>query len=354
MGEQFWTGGPGGGQRILRKVAWTLLTGGTAYLVTNLAEQPVAWQLTLSAFVGGIALVVQFLTEFDNRIQGLERRLSSHFREVESLVDRGFSKINKATELFGLVEASALRTDEVMELVRYSTAIPSQEPSLVNDFAQAEIRRMSEFLKELGEGGVAMYDGEDRDWLLGLAHNARHTIEAVSLPAVDAGGSGVDDGFWSTDLGHRYLKAQREARGRGVIVQRIFVRDEPGTADQHFRRQCRSQVARGIDVRVLDMTNLNPALRSELFDFIIFDGVLSYESTPSSLVHDYSRPRIINTRLVLRREFVDGRKRLFAEIWQAARPWREIDTHEADGAGVGGLTGETHGFPQSGKDDVVG
>src|SRR5689334_24491194 len=57
--------------------------------------------------------------------------------------------------------------------------------TLAHRLAQRELSRMSEFLKELGEGGEAIYDGEDRDWLLGLTYSAEkrseeHTSELQS------------------------------------------------------------------------------------------------------------------------------------------------------------------------------
>jgi hypothetical protein len=176
---------------VLRKILLTTITGGSTYLVTNLAEQPQIWSLTLSAFIGGVALVVQSLVDLEARIK-------------------------TATELFGLIEASALRNDVVTQLVRHATEIDGDSPALVLNFVQAEITRMSEFLKELADGGDVTYDGEDPNWLLGLTRSATSTIDATSLTTMDPHGKGfVDESFWDSDLGQRYLEAQREAITRG-------------------------------------------------------------------------------------------------------------------------------------------
>jgi hypothetical protein len=64
----------------------------------------------------------------------------------------------------------------------------------------------------VSRGGYVAYDGEDRDWLLGLTRHAQSSIDTTSLMAVDASGGGFGEGgLWSSDLGRRYLEVQREA-----------------------------------------------------------------------------------------------------------------------------------------------
>ncbi|MGN9912499.1 DUF6879 family protein [Phytohabitans sp. LJ34] len=319
--------------RILRKVGLTLLTSGIAYFVTNLADQPDIYAVLLGAFVGGVTLVVDFLVEFDNRLSAVEAGLTRHASETESsvrerftavarTVEEKFTKINEATELFGLVEASAIRTDLVTQLVRHSTRIDVTSPAIVYEFAQSEIARMSAFLREFGAGSDVTYDGEDRDWLLGLARTANSTIDATSLTTVDAGGARfTDDGLWHSDLGQRYLEAQRDAIRRDVAVRRVFIVDQPGlTKDSGLRTVCARQEEIGIQVRILD-PSANPRLRkSSLFDFVLFDRVISYETTPASRMEGDSKPTIVNTRLVRRVSRVNDLIKQFEELWLAAEP----------------------------------
>ena len=63
---------------ITRKIVITATTGGLAYLVTNLTDQEPIESLTLSAFIGGVALVVQFLVDFDTRLRSVERHQLHH------------------------------------------------------------------------------------------------------------------------------------------------------------------------------------------------------------------------------------------------------------------------------------
>jgi hypothetical protein len=317
--------------RIIRKVVLTLLTGGLAYFIGNLAEQPAIYAVLVSAFVGGVTLMVDFLVEFDNRLSAVEEGLSEHssrteafvqdkFLTIEKLVEEKFSKINEATELFGLVEASALRTDLVTQLVRHSTRIDPTCPPIVYEFAQSEIGRISAFLRELGAGSDVTYDGEDRDWLLGLARNARVTIDATSLTTVDAGGARfTDDGLWVSDLGQRYLEAQRDAIRRGVRVRRVFIVDQPDLAkDSGLLAECSRQKEIGIEVRILDPSS-NPRLRkSSLFDFVLFDKEISYETTPASRMEGDHKPTIVNTRLVRRETRVRDLIHQFEELWNSS------------------------------------
>ncbi|GAA2607622.1 hypothetical protein GCM10010399_43170 [Dactylosporangium fulvum] len=334
--------------KIIKKMFLSVGIGSIAYLLTNIlidgiGEQQI-WVITLSLLIGGVTFLTQFLHDLEKRMETVENAESEHSRRVGLLVDSrftaindvvrerfveidqvvqgGFAKINEATQLFGLVEASALRTDAVTQLVRHSTQIDPQAPDLVFRFAQAEISRMSEFLKELSEGGNVTYEGEDRDWMLSLAANCRSTIDAISLTTVDARGSGfVDGSLWTSDLGQRYLEVQRDALDRGVRIRRVFILDRPGLADDPmFMENCLLQQEMGIEVRLLDTHAIPGTRRSSLFDFILFDDVISYESTPASSIDGSIRPTIVTTRLELRASRVKDRLLRFKDLYNSARP----------------------------------
>jgi hypothetical protein len=306
---------------MLRKLLVTVVAGILAYFLADLTKQSRAWVWALTIFVAGVLLVIQFLIDFERRLTAVERAEISHTQDIRTLVEEGFSKINEATELFGLVEASALRTDVVTQLVRNSTELEPSTPPLVYRFAQSEIGRMSQFLKELKDGD-ASYDGEDRDWLLGLARNAKMSIDATSLTTVDAGGRGFDGGFWETDLGQRYLETQREVAQRQVKIRRVFILDRLELAsDSNFLQMLRLQANMNIEVRILDAAAIPAVRKSSLFDFILFDSVISYEVTPASRVDEAMRPTILNTRLVLRPDRVEDRIDRFRDLWASARPF---------------------------------
>jgi len=332
---------------VLRKILVTAGSAALTYIASTFFARPdQIWSVTLAIVIGGVVLVIQLLHEFDSRLHGLEasqevrlqameetqyHRLQAledsqqrHAREIERVVGEGFIKINEATELFGLVEASALRTDVVTQFVKHSTQI-GPAPPLIFDFAQAEIARMSEFLKDVSQGGDVAHDGEDRDWLLGLTRHAQSSIDATSLTAVDAGNRGFGDGgLWSSDLGQRYLEEQRDAVRRGVTIRRVFILDRPDIADDPgLREVCRIQTELGISVRVLDPSAIPSIHTTSLFDFILFDDVVSYEVTPAVRIADRSGPIVVNTRLVLPDARVKERAQRFRDLWAAAREFTE-------------------------------
>jgi hypothetical protein len=60
-------------------------------------------------------------------------------------------------------------------------------------------------------------------------------------------------------------------------------------------------------------------LKVQVLDFIVFDGVLSYETTPASAVDETDRPAVAETRLVLRESRVKERIQVFRHLWAASR-----------------------------------
>jgi Family of unknown function (DUF6879) len=311
---------PSAALSILRKVLVTTFTGGLAYLITNAAQDEQIWSITLSSFIGSVVLVIQFLIDFESRLAAVEEAHNRHASTMERLVNDGFSKINEATELFGLVEASALRTDVVIQLVRHSVQIKPTSPPLVFDFAQAEIFRMAEFLKELSGGAEVTYDGEDRDWLLALARNTRSSIDATSFSTSGSGKGVVDEGLWNSDLGQRYLEAQRDAVDRGVTIRRLFIMDSPGLSnDPEVLRACLAQKEIGVEVRILHPSAVPAKRRTQLLDFIVFDNVVCYELTSTPRIGRDTSTVIANTRLVLTPHRVAERAQGFKDLWASAQ-----------------------------------
>jgi hypothetical protein len=314
-----------GGQRatpLIRKVGFTTVTAGLAYAITSIVDKPNIAGFTLSVLIGGVTLIVQFLNDFENRLQVVEAEQRLHTKTVEQMVESRFHKINEATELFALVETSTIRPDDVTALVRHSTKINPSSPPLVRSLAHAQIRRTSDLLKELSEGADVIYEGEDREWLLGLTDYANASIDAVSLNTVDAGSRGFFEGggLWTSDLGQRYLEAQRQAAQRGVKVRRILVLDRlTPQGDEGLQHLADLHEAAGIAMRVLDPPSVPGTRRHSLLDFIVFDGVLSYETTRASSIDDAAKAIIATTRLVLRSSQVRERIRWFDDLWSSAK-----------------------------------
>jgi hypothetical protein len=307
-------------KKIFLSSAIGLLTFGGSALLDGPVDVPLPDQLLLTTIVGGIAFLAQFLVDFEARLYSLEEQQRLNVLDARKIIDRGFARISEATRLFTLLENSALPTTSLTQLMQRSSGINGSSAPLIRELAGHEVERVSSFLRSLSGGTEVFYDGEDREWLLGLAQRAQVSISATSLATIDAGGSGFEGGIWKNDLGGRYLTLQRDAAARGVQIRRIFVFDKPEFAvDPDFATIRRLQQDAGVRVRVLENSMVPEHLKSMISDFIVFDGVICYETTPATRMDGRVKPAILTTRLILEDERVRGREARFEELWAVAQ-----------------------------------
>ena len=312
---------------IVRKIVLTAVVGGLTYLLTNLTDQTQPSAIMLSVLIGGVTLLVQFLVEFEQRQQAVERRLADLGSAHAALVDRAehgireqIAKINDATRLFDLLQTSNLHKDSVAKLVTLSAQIPAGVSHLVRSLAQAQVDRIIVFLDQLSRGADITYDGEDRDWLLNLTQLAGSSVDATSRGSITPDGlSFIDEGFWDSELGLRYLEHQRDAVRRGVRVRRIFIVD--GTANsQHsgLLQICQQQEQAGIQVRTLDASSVSASRRMLMPDLVIFDEQVSYELTAGLRLDSNKAPYFIRTHLAIKPQLVQEQVQRFNDLWDIA------------------------------------
>jgi hypothetical protein len=303
------------------KIAVTTIVAVISFPVTDMIFSEFDQQFAMVIGVGAVVLVVQFLIDFEKRLLKVEKDQVTSAKQVAQVVNKGFAKINDANRLFSQVEAAGSQAVVVSKLVRHAAAINPGAPSLVRVLAQAEVNRISEFLRELADLQVT-YEGEDREWLLGLTRSAMSGIDAIGVPEVDAAGN-VFHSFWESELGRRYLDLQREAVRRRVRVRRVFVTDRDASAgNPTLQRMCRTHEDAGIDVRLLYPSAIPHAIRTSLCDFVLFDNSLSYEVAPAAHIEEGDNPVILHTRLVLRGDKVQDRIERYRNLWESAVPWQ--------------------------------
>jgi hypothetical protein len=300
------------------KLLVTAIAGGFTYLLTNLTDQPEIWQLTMSVFVAGVVMVVQVLLETDTRVLDLQGHLVTHADQVRANVDERFRAISEATALYARVEATTLRPDLMTRLV---TAGAHLDPAddLLRRFADHQITRATELLEGLHNGWV-VYEGEDRDWLLGLTACVTDSIEATSMTTFDKPRGYVDEGqFWASDLGQRYLDSQHRAIERGVQIRRLFLLDDGPAADKDKIAQLIEPHERiGVETRILPTSSLDFLLQTNLVDFVLFDRRISYELQAASTLSTEHRPVIANVTLVGQKRRIDERRTRFDKMWASA------------------------------------
>jgi len=296
---------------VTRKVLTTVGIGGVTFLVTNALKQPQATSITLSVLIGGIALLIRFLADFEKRLGVLERVENESILAMRRLVDDTFPQISEATELYRLIDSSALERGLVTDLVRNAARISDGVPPIVHHFVEAKMRETADLMKQIAEGGTVTYYGEDREWLLGLTRNATKGIDAISMAA-------VDHGLWQSEIGQRYLDAQRRVAADGKAVRRIFVLDSSAPdSDSELLRVCDEQARMNIKVRLLDRAEVPAPLKIKVRDLIVFDEILAYETTPTPST-DPQLAQIAETRLVLTGSRVMECSLLFRELWDVA------------------------------------
>ena len=227
---------------IILKVGFPLLIGLITLTAAGVGGMPGRNSLALTAVVTFGSALVLFIVDTEVRISAVDERMAE-----------GFAEIGKSAELSSKMERSVLGSELLTEFLETACQADGPVNPLLLRLARREIQQVTSFVRQLPVGSEIAYDGEDRDWLLGLTREAELSIDAISLSTVDAGVHGLDGGLWTSDLGIRYLELQREAIARKVRIRRIFVvEDEEMVHDENFRRITHMQRDVGVEVRMLD------------------------------------------------------------------------------------------------------
>lgn len=301
---------------VLMKIMVTALVFVIAYVISNALDQKQSdvWNLTVSVVIGGAALIVQYLVDFEQRLEQIEtsqaelirdvkNNLISHHAALTELVDDRFARISEATELYSKVDRSVLRSDAVIKLARSATECGTLNNETVKTFASEEIERLAGLLENLSNRSADCL-GENQDWLIGLTHCVKDGLDATS--------TSVDRHFWGSEPAGRYLEAQSDAVLRGAEIRRLHLVNVPEEIDDELRALCQNQRALGIDARLVALSELPPwAQLGTQCDFIVFDRELTYE------IDQDTKDVNAKTTLNARPAHVGHRMRQFTRLWEA-------------------------------------
>lgn len=129
------------GDKVVRRILITILTGGLAYFITNFSNQPQIWVLTVSVFISGVALVVMFLNDFDNRLVNIEEKQATHSTEVQSVIENGFTRTAEVVKLVQAENTLSLQADVITQLARRFTQVRPENsaPTASQQHNQADV-----------------------------------------------------------------------------------------------------------------------------------------------------------------------------------------------------------------------
>lgn len=297
---------------LARKVGWAVLTGFIAFsgsvLLDNVLHVTLGDQLILTSMAGSVTLMVQYLAEFEQKLVAFEGSERQAIADVQHTINNGFVGVSEATELLNSIEKSPLNQDALKHVIHHAGRFTGLSIPLVRCLADSEVERLAETLQWLSGGRELPYEGEDREYLLGLTRKAKRSIMATSWTTVN----GLDAGFWSTDLGVRYLDLQRTALQRDVKIKRVFIFETPNLMQSELVRQAISaQRAMGFEIRLLP----NGPKDGSIADFVLFDEEVCHDTFP---VPRLEGSQALNTRLTFDQGMVHTRLLQFRDLWSSA------------------------------------
>ena len=301
---------------VVRRILVAVLTGGLAFVATNLSDQPAFPALVLSLLVGGIVLLVQFLYELERRQSAVETGLDTARAETRSQLRDEMAKIGAAVELHQRLE----QTTDGLDLATRLAAGLDRTDGLAMRVARAELTAAVDLLDAVARAGEATVEGEDRDWLLALTRLGHRSLDAISHASAGPGDSFSDDGFWNTEIGTAYLESQRDAIRRGVRVRRLFVAPDDRVARHPgFTELIRQQQAIGVVARVLRAGDLSLSRRHNVPQVALFDGEVVYELVSRPRLDPATPQFFVTTRLCVRPELVRAHRELYADLWASGQ-----------------------------------
>ncbi|MFF1272936.1 DUF6879 family protein [Streptomyces marokkonensis] len=290
------------------KILVTVVVSTVAYVLTNLVDQSgdELWKIAVAVVIGGSALIVQYMVDFEQRLVTVETGHRERSRELGVQ----FNQLSEAAGLLSELDEAGMSTSDARRLIKSLNRVGQQGPEIVKAFARSEVENLASVVTDL-TGMTAHWPRDNNEWLIRLTECARRTIDATS--------SSVDQPFWNTDSAGPYLDAQAEAmRARGVTIRRLFMIKEEERANPDFMRRftrlCQDQRDAGISVRFLSLplperSNPRPVVAR---DVVIFDSELYLEFEPDRQEGN------VQTRLDADGRRVDGHVRAFNSLWATA------------------------------------
>ena len=156
---------------IVLKIGLPLLIGLISLVAAKAGGLPGRNSLALAAVLAFGSALVLFIVDTEMRLSAVDERMAE-----------GFEKMSRPAELPAMPDRSILDGALLTDLLQTASQSDEGVNPLLQRLARREMKRVTAFVRQLPVGSEITYDGEDRDWLLGLTPRGEASIDAISCP----------------------------------------------------------------------------------------------------------------------------------------------------------------------------
>jgi len=208
-----------------------------------------------------ITSVILYLSGSDTAISvliGLVGSVVTLQIDILARVERLRDEESEAKILYNRVRNAQSFTQSIFTLIDRVEDISQSKPNtLLIDHTRQQLDEVNENLRMVSAGRIKL-DFWHSDLLIKAVEQAQNKIMAVS--PVD-----IDDEWWKSSIGKKYLEAHRKAKKRGVSLTRIFLLKD---LTQDIREIMAEQVKIGINICYAYQNDLPSELQEA---FVLFD-----------------------------------------------------------------------------------
>ena len=161
-------GAGAGGVRIapiVLKILVTVVVSTGIYTLTELLDLTgdKLWQIAVSVVIGGSVFIVQYMIDFERRLDTVETGHREHSRELGVQ----FNQLSEAAGLLSDLDEAGMSTSDARRLIKSLSRVGQQGPEIVKAFARSEVESLASVVTDL-TGMTAHWPRDNNEWLIRL------------------------------------------------------------------------------------------------------------------------------------------------------------------------------------------
>jgi hypothetical protein len=223
------------------------------------------------ALVGiALSIVASIVLDLATDASGVQSFLACLMGITISLVLDSTVRAERRFRIRDMIESTSWLGDVLVPLATATTDIERRYGGTpVAAEARGRYARLGEQLDELRHGRIVRPRG-DYEHLLASTRTCSHTLHAVTNVLAQLPGHGL--GWWTSDIGRHYWRANLDALDNGVRIKRIFVYT---TMTTDLGKLVAEQESAGVHVGLVEADTLDPILWHNL---TIWDDTSAWEA----------------------------------------------------------------------------